>query len=153
MQCLGWNSITPKNTSCFFWGHAARGPNLIRGSLELNSSSQGFSVWPQGSCGLLHIKHFWSSVIPNQRNLFHLTLCLILISHCIQAGPNHDCVVFLINPNKWVCSHIEIDVIALMMSLISQQSLQPSLNHWAWMIMSILHLEHLLQWAGLEAGF
>lgn len=60
--------------------------------------------------------------------------------------------VFLINPHKRVCSCDEINVTALMMSLVSQQPLQPSLNHWAWMILSILLLEHLSQWAVSWSG-
>lgn len=81
----------------------------------------------------------------NTVSLFLVLLCAPTMQAWIMTG------LFLINPYKWVCTHIEIDVIALMMSLISQQLLQPSLNHWAWMIMSILHLEHLSQWASLEA--
>lgn len=79
-------------------------------------------------------------------SLFSIWQCTLTKQAWIMTG------LFLINPRKWVCSCTEIDVIALMMGLISQQSLQPSLNHWAWMIMSILHLEHLSQWAGLEAA-
>lgn len=53
-----------------------------------------------------------------------------------------------INPQEWVHSSARIDVMLWWWVWFQSNC---SDVHWPWMIMSILHLEHLSQWAGHEA--